>query len=402
MDVEQTLQEGIEAAEAGQKVQARSLLTAVVEADPANVEAWLWLSQVVDSLEDQTACLENVLTLDPENEFAQTELERVKETREKLFAPTYPADIDEPRPLPNIPAAAKQPITAEYPHADEFDDEWLCPYCLTPTEPDHRHCPACRQPLLTRQRVQPERTVWLWRGIFLQITLAVFLVVVSLSAFVVMGKLNGIANSLLLIPAYAGLFTELPSAQLTTMLTVFPLWLFWAIILMLFYTLALAVALLVRLPYGHFIYLINAGLMLLGGIFSIILFYDSLPVIMVGIVAVLAGVAQLLITLNLWNDFTFNENRLRLQVDSGVKNHQTLFISGRQYGQAGLWGLAVIHLRRAVSQYDKNAAYGLALAQAYLRVKRPDLAEQTMKQIEGRADPAKLANLRRQLSRPRP
>ena len=83
MDVEQTLQRGIEAAEAGQKVQARLILTEVIETDPANVEAWLWLSQLVDSLEDQIACLENVLTLDPAHEFAHTELERVKETQQK-------------------------------------------------------------------------------------------------------------------------------------------------------------------------------------------------------------------------------------------------------------------------------------------------------------------------------
>ncbi len=398
MDLEQTLQSGIDAAEAGQKNKARSLLTDVAEADPANVEAWVWLSQVVDSLEDKAACLENILTLDPGNEFAQSELDRVKATQQQLFAPTYPSDIDEPRPLPNIPEAAKQPITVEYPYNDEFDDEWLCPYCLSPTQPAHRQCPVCRNPLISRQRIQPDRTVWLWRGIFLQITLAVFLAAFAISAFVVLGKLNGISNSLLLTPAYVGFPVNQPTEQLTTMLTLFPLWLFWAIILTLFYTLGLTLLLSFRLPYGHFIYLINAGLMLLGGIFGIILFSHSLLIIFVGITAVFAGALQLLITLNLWNDFTFNETRIQLKIDSGVKNHQTLFISGRQHGQAGLWGLAVIHLRRAVSQSDKNPVYLLALIQAYLRVKRFDLAEQTLQQAESQVDPVKLADLHRQLT----
>jgi Tfp pilus assembly protein PilF len=51
------LNEGIAAAKSGQAAQARDLLMQVVEADENNESAWLWLSGVVESLEDRQVCL---------------------------------------------------------------------------------------------------------------------------------------------------------------------------------------------------------------------------------------------------------------------------------------------------------------------------------------------------------
>jgi len=78
------LQQGITAAKAGQKETARRLLTQVVEQDENNIMAWLWLSGVVESLDDKQVCLENVLTLDPNHQFARkgwTKYRRRKEPR---------------------------------------------------------------------------------------------------------------------------------------------------------------------------------------------------------------------------------------------------------------------------------------------------------------------------------
>ena len=52
MSLKETLQQGIEAAQAGHKQAARLRLTEVVETDESQLEAWLWLSQIVDSLEE--------------------------------------------------------------------------------------------------------------------------------------------------------------------------------------------------------------------------------------------------------------------------------------------------------------------------------------------------------------
>jgi tetratricopeptide (TPR) repeat protein len=62
------LQRGIEAARAGRKLEARDLLLKVVEENPRNELAWIWLSVLVDSLEDKITACENVLTINPANE----------------------------------------------------------------------------------------------------------------------------------------------------------------------------------------------------------------------------------------------------------------------------------------------------------------------------------------------
>jgi tetratricopeptide (TPR) repeat protein len=64
----EVLQRAIRAARAGQKVEARDLLIELVDVDPQNELAWVWLSGLVDSLEDRIIACENVLTINPANE----------------------------------------------------------------------------------------------------------------------------------------------------------------------------------------------------------------------------------------------------------------------------------------------------------------------------------------------
>ncbi len=70
-NVDAMVREGINAYRAGNKDEARTLLYKAVEIDEQHEQAWLWLSAVVDSIEDQQTCLENVLTINPNNERAR-------------------------------------------------------------------------------------------------------------------------------------------------------------------------------------------------------------------------------------------------------------------------------------------------------------------------------------------
>jgi tetratricopeptide (TPR) repeat protein len=396
-DLPDTLRRGITAAQAGHKTEARALLTTVVEADESQVEAWRWLSRVVDSLEDKIICLENLLTLEPENQAARRHLAQAKAAQAHLFAPPYPADIDQPRAVPNIPEAAKMPVTTDYPHKNEFDDEWLCVYCAAPTSPTNRRCPACHRSLVARRRAAVERTLWLWRGVTLQLIVAFLLFSFGVTAYILVGKRAGVPNPLPLLPAYAGLSVAQPAGLVGRMLAAFPPATFWGLVGGLGYTLGLGLMLYVRLPYGHFIHMINAGLMLLVGLFSPFVLSGSLWGAVPGAALFFIGGAQFLITLNLWNDFTFKEGRIKLKIDSGAKNHQTLYLSGRKYSELGMWGLAVIHLRRAVGRSDKVAMYHLALALAYFKINRPDLAEPAIAQAEKLGASLEADRLRRAL-----
>jgi hypothetical protein len=71
MDVTATLKQAVVAAKAGRKAEARRLLETVLDADERNEQAWLWLSDVVESDEERIICLENVLTINPDNEMAR-------------------------------------------------------------------------------------------------------------------------------------------------------------------------------------------------------------------------------------------------------------------------------------------------------------------------------------------
>ncbi|MCB9078272.1 MAG: hypothetical protein H6631_11805 [Anaerolineaceae bacterium] len=388
LTIEEKLKQGIEAAEAGHKTKARSLLTDVVTADEEQLEAWVWLSRLVDSLEDKIVCLENVLTLDPDNQFAQNELAAVKAEQDRFFAPVYP--LGEEAPPPNVvtlPETAHQPIIDTYLYHDEFDNIWLCPYCAQLTEPDQRRCPHCRQPLIVKRRTREERSVWLRRGIFLQVSIMMVAVSLSSAVFVVLVRQQGIVNPTRFLPLYLGgeLDSQLESSRQIVFDT-FPVWAFWGLVGFLAYTIVMIFLLYIRVPYGNVLYFISAAISLVMGLFGMIFFYSSVPALGLSAFAFLLGLVQFIVTLNLWNDFTFKEHRIQLRLDRDAKSQASLFQSGRKYSKAGMWGLAAIHLRRAVAANPRSPTYHLALAMAYLNIKRYDLAGESLQQFE-RLDP---------------
>ncbi|MGJ3239984.1 MAG: tetratricopeptide repeat protein [Anaerolineae bacterium] len=62
---------GVDAYRAGNKAEARQLLERAIEVDSYNESAWLWLSAVVDTQEEQQTCLENVLIINPQSDRAR-------------------------------------------------------------------------------------------------------------------------------------------------------------------------------------------------------------------------------------------------------------------------------------------------------------------------------------------
>lgn len=71
-DISQMLKQGISAAQSGDRPMARTLLLNVTEADPTNVDAWLWLASISEYPEELLAFLNKVLDIEPENERALT------------------------------------------------------------------------------------------------------------------------------------------------------------------------------------------------------------------------------------------------------------------------------------------------------------------------------------------
>jgi len=105
--VDSLVQQAVTAYKANRKEEARELLLKAVDQDEYNEQAWLWLSAVVDSLDEQKVCLENVISINPNNERARKGLASVEQ---KLAAKP-------PTPSSAKPAASPSgsgPIGAEF------------------------------------------------------------------------------------------------------------------------------------------------------------------------------------------------------------------------------------------------------------------------------------------------
>lgn len=79
------LQRAIQAARDGRKAEARDLLIKIVEVDPQNEIAWMWLAGLVDSVEDRIIACENVLTINPANEKIQSYLGKLQHQQKALL-----------------------------------------------------------------------------------------------------------------------------------------------------------------------------------------------------------------------------------------------------------------------------------------------------------------------------
>lgn len=77
-DLERKLQQGIDAARRGDRVTARDLLEEVINADPNNELAWMWLASSVTSLSERREALEKVLEINPGNNRAREALRQLE------------------------------------------------------------------------------------------------------------------------------------------------------------------------------------------------------------------------------------------------------------------------------------------------------------------------------------
>ncbi len=123
-EVVRLLQDGVAAAQRGDKAAARDLLSQVVELDPQIEEAWMWLSGVVSEPHEQQICLENVLVINPTNARALKGLEQINQGTGGIprFAPeaVEPQQAEHTAPLAPDPSVYGDAIPAPpWPSADE-------------------------------------------------------------------------------------------------------------------------------------------------------------------------------------------------------------------------------------------------------------------------------------------
>ena len=403
------LREGIAAAKSGQRERAYDLLMQVVEQDEENVLAWLWLSGVVDSLDDREMCLENALALDPTCEPARKGLAWIRKEKEAAtpaFGEVMTSSMPSQETLAGEPTPAKVPVSAAAavlgedlahrqpppepepeppppPVLDEFEDEYQCPYCAAKTAPDDRECPTCQNKLWIRVRRRKERSSWLWVALTLQAASIIWPAFISLLALFYAARQAGLDNFFSLAPAYLGLPSDVPIEMVSAAFEVIPRLYVLPLLLYLLFSLVVMVGLYLRWKPIFYLYLANALFVLGFAIAGIAIGLGSSREAMilsprVGFVcsggSLILGLLMVLLVLQLEDDFFFDEKRLLLRPDPDATNGPALLSSGYRYAKREMWATAAIHLRRATGHMPHQTDPYLALAAAYLNLTRYDLA----------------------------
>lgn len=111
-NVDAMVREGINAYKAGRKEEARALLLKATELDQYSEQAWLWLSGLMDTPDDQRTCLENVLAINPNNE-------RAKQGLSYLTGQTSAGNVS--------PFSASAAPPSDYPSSAPTSVEWAAP-----------------------------------------------------------------------------------------------------------------------------------------------------------------------------------------------------------------------------------------------------------------------------------
>jgi tetratricopeptide (TPR) repeat protein len=368
------LQAGIAAAKTGQRERARGMLLRVIEHDEKNATAWLWLSGLVDDLEERQICLENVLALDPDNTLARKGLVHLQRQREA----SQPMPEKPPKPEPAAEPAGAQPY-------DAFDDEYLCPNCTAETDPQDRRCKECGTKLWVSFRKREKRSTAMWIAIALQ----TYSTLQNLVFPVLMGLLLFGVNT----PIVAE-FMELYSEQLGAQPAEIEMWIwigFFVSFLPFLFSLSVLIGLFLRWKPVFYLLMVNAVLGLLFVTLSVVtsVLSTDLAVGLVGggyvgaAVALVTAFGRLLLAFQLEEDFPMERRRILFRLDPDVTSTPMILARGHKYAEQKMWGLAALHMRRAVGMMPQRMDGRLALALTYMKLDRYNLAAEALERARG-------------------
>jgi hypothetical protein len=180
------LDEAIAVIKAGDIERGRRLLVEVLDEDPRNAKAWLWMSGVVSDPERRRQSLLAVLEIEPDNEIARRGLEKFGWLEEEPLASIPPEP--EAAEFAYEPARDEGPAepVAAWPVEAADEEDWVAPAAEEeqgeflsaswPSEPEEEALVAAPAPLAqpeTRQRV---RFTWLVIALLLLLLVAVLIV----------------------------------------------------------------------------------------------------------------------------------------------------------------------------------------------------------------------------------
>ncbi len=145
------LQQAIQAIKSGNKELGRQELSRILEADPNNAMAWIWLSACYEDMAKRKECLQATLKADPTNQIVLQGLERLKsmETTQPKKTSTLLASTEAGSPESSFRTRVAETEEAGLQYSNLA---WICPKCdsrnMTPIvlyTPTTLRCPRCTQ-----------------------------------------------------------------------------------------------------------------------------------------------------------------------------------------------------------------------------------------------------------------
>jgi len=116
------LRQAITFAREGRKVEARDLLLGVVEEDPQNETAWMWLTGLVDSLDDKIIACENILTINPSNDRVKAYLAQLLAEQNQLQGASIAVPEQNPTSQP-LSRSTASPAMSDWELAKHYEME---------------------------------------------------------------------------------------------------------------------------------------------------------------------------------------------------------------------------------------------------------------------------------------
>ncbi len=374
-DVEVLLQEGITAVKRGDKENGRKLLMEVLDIDDRNEKAWLWLSGAVESSEDRIICLENVLTINPDNKTAQKGLAkftsadkpaegtRIVVQREKVPVSTASAILYPERhvetlewsdPTPEIKPTEQVGYAAD----DSYDDVWkrkvdICAYCAYEVAFDETKCPQCKRNLIVKQYQYEKESTSLtayWVTVFGLSQL--YLIQALVDVIVVRNLLTAFFSLVMMVVFFllaVGIYFRKNAAFVSSMVLLI------AVVITGLLTFLLPVDL-SALNLGQYdISISNYVGGMAGG------FYGALR----GIRLVTAVVGLFIAIFQASSDFEYVHKKQLATLTKGPTSGADYHITAKKLANADMWASAILHWQRACALEPTQIIYQRDLGRAY-------------------------------------
>ena len=374
---------GVAALRAGSKAEAETLFLRVVEADEEHEQGWLWLSGAVQTDEDQRVCLENVLTINPDNTVARQRLEKLLIRLDVADAITPELDFGEDGTYEDVPSIS---LAAEllYPEShhrkrekrevvgrDEtavsftatsgFDDVWMrdveiCAYCAHEIDIDDEKCPHCGHKLTVKQfRYEDISSNLHLFWVLLLGTGQLFLVQALIGIMQDEVGLAVVINFILM-----GVYLVFAAAAYQRQV--------WAHYGAIYLTSALlALVFINSFIFSTFAFVPDVGLAD-GEIFFSSIAFTGLQLVFYIMLLGALGLTLVFALFFVSADFVRDEKRQTAVLQSGINAADRYDHVARKHAQQGRLGTAVLHWQRAAAKEPNTMAYQRRLASGYARL----------------------------------